>query len=217
MTRKSTKKTQNSAQRKPVQKRALETRGAILKATAQILLSKDGMPGLNSNAIAEKAGVSIGSFYQYYVNKEAVLAELVQERLKLLLGTMAQFLSADEAEIKKNPREFLNGMMVALLGEFKKDQLLALLMFQFSEVIADQKRMEKVDQEWIPAISELIRKTVPSIRKKNLDQSVFILMQSYRGVVAIASARRFKGLDINDLASEITDLFWRYLTNAVVD
>lgn len=207
------KKVQKSAQRRPVQRRSQETRDAILKASAQILLSKVGLAGLNSNAIAEKAGVSIGSFYQYYANKEAVLSDLIKGRMDHLLMTMSGAFADGGMQAKDNPREFLNRLMVALLNEFKKDQLLALLMFQYSHVIADQNRMEKVDEQMIPVIVQAIKNSVPNLRKKNLELPVFVMLQAYRGVVAITSARKFKGVVIEELADEITDLFWRYLSS----
>lgn len=205
------KKVQKSTQRKPVQRRSQETRDAILKASTQILLSKAGLGGLNSNAIAEKAGVSIGSFYQYYANKEAVLSDLIQGRMDHLLMTMSGAFADEGVGAKKNPREFLYQLMVALLNEFKKDQLLALLMFQYSHVIADQNRMERVDEQMIPVIVQAIKNSVPNLRKKNLELAVFVMLQSYRGIVAITSARKFKGILIEELAEEVTDLFWRYL------
>jgi AcrR family transcriptional regulator len=206
------KKLTKPSQRKPIQRRSQETRDAILKASTQILLSKAGLSGLNSNAIAVKAGVSIGSFYQYYANKEAVLSDLIQNRLNHLFMTMSGAFADEGMKAKKNPREFLYQLMVALLQEFKKDQLLALLMFQYSHVIADQNRMEKIDEQMIPVIVQAIKNSVPQVRKKNLELAVFVMLQSYRGIVAIASARRFKGVVIEELAEEVTDLFWRYLS-----
>jgi len=48
---------------------------AIIQATTYIL-TEDGWEGLTTNAIAERAGVNIGSLYQYFPNKEAIIAEL---------------------------------------------------------------------------------------------------------------------------------------------
>jgi len=211
------KKVQKTPQRKPVQRRSQQTRDAILKASTQILLSKGGLTALNSNSIAEKAGVSIGSFYQYYPNKEAVLSDLIQDRLNHLFQAMNEAFSDEGESAKKDPREFLFKLMLALLHEFKKDHLLALLMFQYSHVIADQNRMEKVDEQMVPVIVQTIRNSVPKLRKKNLELAVFVMLQSYRGLVAVSSARRFKGLDIEQLAHEVTDLFWRYLSADMLD
>lgn len=49
---------------------------AILDASARIL-TRDGREALNTNAIAREAGVSIGSLYQYFPNRESIVAALV--------------------------------------------------------------------------------------------------------------------------------------------
>lgn len=60
----------------PGQARSHETVSVILEASARILES-DGLRGLNTNAIAAKAGVSIGSLYQYFPNKDAIVLALI--------------------------------------------------------------------------------------------------------------------------------------------
>lgn len=58
--------------KQPRQGRSLATVQVILDATAHILVS-DGYEGLNTNRVAERAGVSIGSLYQYFPNKGALI------------------------------------------------------------------------------------------------------------------------------------------------
>jgi AcrR family transcriptional regulator len=65
-----------NARKMPVQARALETVDVILEASARILES-DGLHGFNTNAIATKAGVSVGSLYQYFPNKDAIVLALI--------------------------------------------------------------------------------------------------------------------------------------------
>ncbi|MCH8174626.1 MAG: TetR/AcrR family transcriptional regulator [Proteobacteria bacterium] len=63
--------------KRPRQARAAATFDAILEAAARIL-EKDGFDSVNTNAVAELAGVSVGSLYQYFPTKESILAELVR-------------------------------------------------------------------------------------------------------------------------------------------
>jgi AcrR family transcriptional regulator len=56
--------------------RSRETVDVILEASAHILES-DGLRGFNTNAIAAKAGVSIGSLYQYFPNKDSIVLALI--------------------------------------------------------------------------------------------------------------------------------------------
>lgn len=72
--------------KRPHQQRSATTVETILEAAARILERK-GLDALTTNAVAELAGVSIGSLYQYFPGKAAILAELIRrERLILLAG-----------------------------------------------------------------------------------------------------------------------------------
>ena len=63
----------------PRQRRARETVRAMLDATAHILAAGEA---LSTNRVAEVAGVSIGSLYQYFPTKEALVAALVERMLE---------------------------------------------------------------------------------------------------------------------------------------
>lgn len=63
--------------KKPSQPRSTETVAAILEAAAQVL-EAGGPKAFNTNAVAERAGVSIGSFYQYFPNKAALTLALIR-------------------------------------------------------------------------------------------------------------------------------------------
>lgn len=57
----------------------------ILEAAACII-ERDGLGAVSTNAVAETAGVSIGSLYQYFPNQIAILAELTRRERELLRG-----------------------------------------------------------------------------------------------------------------------------------
>ena len=63
--------------RKPKQERAVATVDAVIEAAARILID-DGYARLTTNRVAERAGVSVGTLYQYFRSKEAILEALVQ-------------------------------------------------------------------------------------------------------------------------------------------
>jgi AcrR family transcriptional regulator len=67
--------------RRPFQERARFTVAAILEAAAEII-DEVGWARASTNRIAERAGVSIGTLYQYFANKEAILATLMEEHRK---------------------------------------------------------------------------------------------------------------------------------------
>ena len=61
---------------------------AILEAAARIL-ERDGLERFNTNRVAEAAGVSVGSLYQYFPNKAALLAALVRQDAAVFGGALA--------------------------------------------------------------------------------------------------------------------------------
>lgn len=68
------------ARKLPRQSRSVATLDAVFEATVQVLL-KDGAPNLTTTRVAERAGVSVGTLYQYYPNKQALLYAVLQRHL----------------------------------------------------------------------------------------------------------------------------------------
>ena len=64
-----------SQRRQPRQARAVATQAAIFEATAQILEGQ-GEGALTTNAIAERAGISIATLYQYHADKASILVAM---------------------------------------------------------------------------------------------------------------------------------------------
>ncbi|WP_102961265.1 TetR/AcrR family transcriptional regulator [Mangrovicella endophytica] len=74
-----------SPRKRPTQGRAQATVAALVEAAARIL-EQDGREGFSTNAVAERAGVSIGSLYQYFSSKEALLGALIVRETDLLIA-----------------------------------------------------------------------------------------------------------------------------------
>jgi AcrR family transcriptional regulator len=75
--------------KKPVQGRSKATVDAVLMAAAHILEER-GLAGFNTNAVAVRAGVSIGSLYQYFPSKDAILVALMEQSLTVFSQTLAE-------------------------------------------------------------------------------------------------------------------------------
>jgi AcrR family transcriptional regulator len=72
--------TRLSPRKVPVQARAVETRDRILDAAARVFSARGYSAG-TTNRIAAEAGMSVGSLYQYFPNKDAILVELVRRHV----------------------------------------------------------------------------------------------------------------------------------------
>ena len=81
----------------PTQERAGRTISTIFEAAAQIL-QKEGPDKLTTNRIAERAGFSIGTVYQYFPNKEAILAAIAERERKAIESQIRDALSKAKPE-----------------------------------------------------------------------------------------------------------------------
>src|SRR6266481_6253125 len=71
------RKLQTSPRKSASQERSRSTVDALLEATARVLV-KEGYDHASTNKIADAAGVSIGSLYQYFPSKEALVAAVIE-------------------------------------------------------------------------------------------------------------------------------------------
>lgn len=100
--------------RAPRQTRSREKVELILEATLQIL-DQDGLAALTTNRIAEVAGISIGTLYQYFVNKQQVLDELALRESDRLTTELLAVLTKPT---RQTPDQRLRQVIRALLGAF---------------------------------------------------------------------------------------------------
>ena len=74
--------------KQPRQARSQVTVDAVFEATIQVLLN-DGPQRLTTTRVADRAGVSVGTLYQYYPNKQALLYAVLQRHLARVEETVA--------------------------------------------------------------------------------------------------------------------------------
>src|SRR5450830_1700713 len=80
----------------PAQRRSANTVDAILEAAARIL-ETDGLAACSTNAVAQRAGVSIGSLYQYFPNRDALTVALIERETTQLLNDVQHAHQHDDA------------------------------------------------------------------------------------------------------------------------
>src|SRR5271154_2401543 len=96
----------------PVQARSAATVDAVLEATIQVLLQV-GKERLTTTKVARRAGVSVGTLYQYFPNKSAVLKAVLQRHM----DEVAEAIERACHEQKGNGIEQMaSGLMTAFLA-----------------------------------------------------------------------------------------------------
>jgi len=110
--------------KKPLQSRSIVTVTAILDAAAHILESA-GPSAYSTNAVAERAGVSIGSLYQYFPTKDAVTRALIERESRALFADLSHAVS------KAHGAEALRAMIaVAVHHQLRRPLLGRILDFE---------------------------------------------------------------------------------------
>src|SRR5258706_7696527 len=161
-----------SPRKKPAQERSKQTVDALVTAAARIL-ERDGYERANVNRIAELAGVSVGSLYQYFPTKEALAAAVAKrlgdEMLAVFQDGLADvaFLPFDEAiraaalrtvrAFRVNPR--LRDVIVSELPESALDS-------------------SDFDRELANAIEQYLAFHRARVRPKDLGLAVAIVMST---------------------------------------
>jgi len=116
----------------PSQPRSTQTVEAILTAAAHIL-ERHGLEGYTTNAIAAKAGVSIGSLYQYFPTKDAVTVALIDREMAGVVDEATQALTQTDRDaalrqlIEVAVRHQLRRPALAALLDFEQQRLSAIL------------------------------------------------------------------------------------------
>jgi AcrR family transcriptional regulator len=103
----------------PRQERAGATVSVILEAAAQVL-EAGGLAGFTTNAVADRAGVSIGTLYQYFADKGAVLHALAEREMRLAIAQVAKALrSEDAASMEERARGVVRAIVNAFHGRLR--------------------------------------------------------------------------------------------------
>ncbi|WP_051213180.1 TetR/AcrR family transcriptional regulator [Maritalea myrionectae] len=96
-----------SPRKQPRQARARATVDAILQGSTRILQTH-GLEKFNTNHIADVAGVSVGTLYQYFPSKDAILIELIRQKRSQLRDALAEA-AASSAEL--TPEQALDNLL----------------------------------------------------------------------------------------------------------
>lgn len=125
-----------TARKQPRQARSRYTVDMILKATELVLLER-GWSGTSTNRIAERAGVSIGSLYQYFPNKRAVVATLADRKMELV-ETEVNDAITDLADLPAP--EFLERLCHRVIRAYERDSEVLMMMEELATRLDQNER-----------------------------------------------------------------------------
>jgi len=199
-------KKRSSSRRHPKQRRALETVNAVLEAAVRVL-KREGFDALTTNRIAEVAGVSIGSVYQYFPDKNAIFAALHRQHIEQIDRLVA-------AELTQHAESSLDDLMRAMLDAMidahtVDPELSELLMTEVPHRAGGTEEFStRLHGAFRLAISSRTRK-----RKKlrDLDTTVFVVTHMVDALAHGAALRRPKGVSLAEAKNEAVRAVLAYL------
>jgi AcrR family transcriptional regulator len=200
--------TQNE-RRTPKQERAQATVDAVVEAAARILV-EDGYARLSTNKVATRAGVSVGTLYQYFSDKEAIVAAIVDRLAEERIGTFASTLlgMADaDIELEDGLRILLDATLAAMRV---RPQLARRLMLE-----APRGGRLDLEHEWKTRCTEIARSVMYRRREKvragDVDLMAHVVITAAFAVLTDAVAWRPELIDTDVLRDELAALAARYL------
>jgi len=192
----------------PTQARAQLTVGIILDAAAQILQS-EGEAHFNTNRVAEKAGFSIGTLYQYFPNKNSIIEAIAErERIAIEMSIQRALLEGWPHTIE----EFLRIIIRQIINAFgRRQKLRRFIIIQMIRLDLFMPVLKEVDR---------ISETVSVLLQKNQSDDylplskirLFILTRSIMGVIRAAIIENNTALGKQEFEDELVMLALNYLT-----
>ena len=191
----------------PRQRRSIELCETLIEATARVLRD-EGYEAANTNRIADVAGVSVGSLYQYFPGKEALLYALLQRQEHRQLDLLTERLAP---ALNGNLEALVRSAVQALVDFYREDPELA-------RVLAEQRR-HLVGSRSLPgserAFSELIQTALQTqsaqVRPLDVEVASFVIQRTVDALTLEAAVRRPDFLKDGRLAEEIVQLLVRYI------
>jgi AcrR family transcriptional regulator len=204
--------------RVPSQKRAQETVDAVFEAAIRELQRGDPK-AVNVNRVAEVAGVSIGSIYQYFSSKEALLTLLITRFMRRRFEAIMQMVDDIEREERETgkmvPLETIMGRLVdGTLGMNKKALPIERALLAWFARVGSLDALTEIDREFTERMAAGIRvlqATPGRVRPADPMIAARVLMQSIRAVALTTILQEPELLDGEALRKELAELAARYL------
>jgi len=199
--------TLRTPRKRPQQARSRATVAAILEAGARVLV-EHGYARASTNRIAQVAGVSIGSLYEFFPSKDAIFTEirrrLNDQMLELMGGAMR---GVQEMPI---PEAVRAGVSTLIAAHCVNPALESALREQVPEhAVADQdERIQGLMHELALSFG---RRHRAELRPANLDVAAFVSMWAAESLAREAANRSPRLAASATFLDEVSDLLTRYL------
>jgi AcrR family transcriptional regulator len=187
--------------RRPRQARSLETANVILDAAAHVLL-REGYARATTNRIARRAGVSVGSIYQYFAHKNAIFEAVVGRYFDSLLHEMR----SEPLDPARPLRETIQRLVAVGLRAWPRGREVLRILEQVpSATFRARARWARTElQAFLRGVVALHR---DELRVRDVDQALWLVVGAADGMLYEIGPQA----DVARVAEEMAAMFARYL------
>lgn len=192
----------------PQQQRSREKKQRIMEA-ARDLFAQKGLSGTNSNQIAVRAGVSTGTFYNYFRNKKTLFLDILNQYLENFIAGIYQLQSDQGVPLRDNIRSHIDKAFAAfdLHPAFHREALV----LKFSD--RDVKRLfDDAEQKQLVLISSLLQPYSHLGSARNLQVAAKVIHSAVENVGHYVTFLD-SPMQREHLVEELTEMIYHYVDN----
>jgi AcrR family transcriptional regulator len=192
------------------QERSRATVEALIEATARILV-REGFDRASTNRVAEEAGVSVGSLYQYFPGKEALVAAVIDRHSQQLMKVSRSCL----AEVAAQPIEqAVRRLVTAAIEAHRVDPQLHRVLAEQTPHLGASETVGALSRETYDLFRAYLERHSDEIRPVDLELAAFVCVTSIEALTHTAVLHRSDVLAdeaVGTLVDEATRLVLGYL------
>jgi AcrR family transcriptional regulator len=195
-----------SSRKQPKQARSTELVATILQAAAQVL-AKEGAQHFTTARVAEKAGVSIGSLYQYFPNKAAILFRLQSDEWR----QTSQMLRDILADLRTPPLERLRMLVRAFIRSECEEADLRIALDDAAPLYRDAPETQEARAAADDTVQAFMREVLPEASAALRDLAGELITTTLGTVGKDFSESPRTAAEIETYADAMADMFCAYL------
>jgi AcrR family transcriptional regulator len=197
---------QISTRKEPKQARSTELVAAVLEAAAQVL-AREGAPRFTMARVAEKAGVSVGSLYQYFPNKAAILFRLQSAEWR----NTTELLRAILEDAERPPLERLRVLVHTFIRTECEEADLRVALDDAAPLYRDAPDAREVRASGDGSIQVFMREALPNVSEQTRTLASDLIMSTLSAVGKMFSERRPAPAEVEAYADAMANMFCAYL------
>jgi AcrR family transcriptional regulator len=198
---------QLSLRKQPQQARSTELVAAILDAAVQVL-AQAGAQRFTTKRVADRAGVSVGSLYQYFPNKAALLFRLQSDEWRQTAELMCAILQDDQ----RPPLERLRRLVHAFIRSECEEAEMRLGLNDAAPLYRNAPEAQEARSKAAPVVGAFMREALPSASAATRALAADLVMTTLGAVGKQFSETPRTATEIEAYADAMADMFGAYLS-----